>query len=77
MTTLLGIVLVMLALWFVWRVFKVAARWQLSEEPPAEVEPGDVDVREPAPRRPSSQSGAAAVEEPEAESRTDAYAPRH
>ena len=43
MTVLISIILIVLAVFFVWRVFKFASKFQPVEEPPDEV--GDVDVR--------------------------------
>jgi hypothetical protein len=44
MTVFISIILIALAVFFVWRVFKFASKFQPVEEPPDEV--GDVDVRE-------------------------------
>ena len=74
MTVLIGIILMALAVFFVWRVFEFASKFQPVEEPPDEV--GDVDVREPVPRRPLNRSGAVAMEEPDEDIDTDAYAGR-
>ncbi len=50
-------VLVLIALWFLWRLF-----WRT----PATAEPSDeLNVREPLPKRPLNRSGAVAVEEPD------------
>ncbi|MBZ5630227.1 MAG: hypothetical protein LAO06_15310 [Acidobacteriia bacterium] len=76
MTTVIGIGLILLAIWFVTRIFRIAALVQLAEEPPEEVWPGDVDVREPVPRRPLSRSAAVAIEEPDEDIDTDACAGR-
>jgi hypothetical protein len=71
MTVFISIILIALAVLFVWRVFKFASKFQPVEEPPDEV--GDVDVREPVPRRPLNRSGAVAMEEPDEDIDTDAY----
>ena len=74
MTFLFAIILVTLAVFFVWRVFKFASQFKPVEEPPEEV--GDTNVREPVPRRPLGRSGAAVMEEPEDDIDTDAYSRR-
>ncbi len=59
MTAIIAVVLVLVALWFLWRVFRSA---------PATAEPPEtVNVREPVPKRPLNRSGAVAVEEPDEE----------
>ena len=73
-TAFISIILIALAVFFVWRVFKLASKFQPVEEPPDEV--GDVDVREPVPRQPLNRSGAVAMEEPDEEIDTDAYSCR-
>jgi hypothetical protein len=70
-TFLFGTVLVALAVFFVWRVFQFASKFKRVEDPPEEV--GDINVREPVPRRPLNRSGAVAMEEPEGDIDTDAY----
>jgi hypothetical protein len=71
MSALIAIVLLAVAIFLVWRIFKVASRLRPTAEPPDEVR-----VREPVPRRPLNRSGAVAIEEPEDESNTDACAGR-
>ncbi len=71
MTTLIAVLLVVIAIFFVSRIFKVASRLRPTAEPPDEVE-----VREPVPRRPLNRSGAVAIEEPNDDPDTDAYAGR-
>ncbi len=57
MTWLIAAGLVLIALWFLWRVFRAA---------PATAEPPEgQNVREPVPKRPLNRSGAVAVEEPD------------
>ena len=53
---MIAVVLVLLAIWILWRVLRPAA----AAEPP-EI----VNVREPVPKRPLNRSGAVAVEEPD------------
>ena len=74
MNILLTLVLIAIGLFFVWRVFKFAAKFKPVEEPPEEV--GDINVREPVPRRPKGRAGAVAMEEPEDDLDTDAYSRR-
>jgi biopolymer transport protein ExbD len=68
MTTLIAIVLVLAAIFIIWRMLNVA---RPTVEPPEEVA-----VREPVPRRPLNRSGAVAIAEPDDESHTDARAGR-
>ena len=59
MSWLIAAVLVLIAVWFLWRV---------SRSAPATAEPPEtVNVREPVPKRPLNRSGAVAVEEPDEE----------
>jgi hypothetical protein len=74
MTLLISMILIALAVFFVWRVFNVSSKFKPVEEPPDEVR--DVDVREPVPRRPLNRSGAVAMEEPDEDIDTDAYSRR-
>jgi hypothetical protein len=73
-TYLFAIVFIVLAVFFIRRLFVIASRFNPVEEPPEEV--GDINVREPVPRRPLSRSGAVAMEEPEDDIDTDACAGR-
>ncbi|MGZ4834913.1 MAG: hypothetical protein ACXVZZ_04710 [Terriglobales bacterium] len=74
MHLLLALVLIIIGLFFIWRVFKLASKYKPVEEPPEEV--GDINVREPAPRRPKGRAGAVAIELPDDDYDTDAYSRR-
>ena len=74
MTIVLSVVLIVMGLSLIWRVLKLASKYRPVEEPPEEV--GDVNVREPVPRRPRGRAGAVAMEEPEDDIDTDAYSRR-
>jgi hypothetical protein len=71
MTALIAIVVILIAIFFLWRVFKFASQFKPIEEPPEEV--GDINVREPVPRRPRGRAGAVAMAEPDDDIKTDAY----
>ncbi len=70
---IIAIAFILLGIWFITRIFKTASRYQLEDQPPEAVPPGEVDVRQPKPGRPPLLSGAVALEEPEEEIDTDAY----
>jgi hypothetical protein len=73
MTTLFTIVLIALGLFFIWRVFKFASH---SGQLRNREEAGDINVREPVPRRPTGKAGAVATEEPDDDIDSDAYSRR-
>jgi hypothetical protein len=57
MWAVIAAVLILITVWFLWRVSRPA-----TAEPPE-----TVNVREPVPKRPLNRSGAVAVEEPDEE----------
>jgi hypothetical protein len=54
---IIAAILVVIAIWLLWRVIK--------SEPATAEPPETVNVREPVPKRPLNRSGAVAVEEPD------------
>ena len=66
MSALIALLIILIALFFVWRVVTLMGRYAPEGEPGAPAG-GDTGVLEPRPKRPPALAGAVALEEPDEE----------